>query len=505
MGTTFERDDSDAVVDDWLSSEVGRSARFEEFFKEYQPVLYRFAVSRNAIDPEGVVHLALLDGFGALERMRSRDVRSVRAYLFRAVSSHIAMEHRRRPDEQFGVGDAAADADGFEDRVVSGLEFDRALDLLPKEQRAVIRMRFADDLSTEEIGRILGKTANAVRQLQLRGVRRLRRLGFTAVLLLILLGAAALLWRWAAPQHSLIQPAEQQEPVADEEPTADREFGDGDEPRAGDERSSGPVAPDAATEVVSAEGPALLDLRPDVETSPEQADGPPLATTSTVPSEPPVAAQAVVYEGFDLSITGADIADNPSVSSYGFALQTTWGITRGDGTAVHDPVGLQYVDADGQSLVTSPGAARFSAIEPGTHLARPLLSSPGDTYWVAYLLRQDSEGYGDAYWSPDGHLDRSAVGIQQFGQLRYVNGPVTDTAFAVGETYLLVVRVEGKTSSLWVNPTLGELGPPDAIYAHEQMAIPDRLILVTNELGEGAYTFDEVRLGASFEAVAPRR
>jgi hypothetical protein len=97
MGTTFERDGRGAAVDPEVQSE-----EFEAYYREHQPSLLRYAMSRNAVDPEGVVHLALLDGFGALDRMRSREPRSIRAYLFRAVTSHIAMEHRRLGSEQFG-------------------------------------------------------------------------------------------------------------------------------------------------------------------------------------------------------------------------------------------------------------------------------------------------------------------------------------------------------------------------------------------------------------------
>jgi RNA polymerase sigma-70 factor (ECF subfamily) len=531
MGTTFERDDSDERVIAGQLRRAADAARFEEFYRQYQPRLTRYAVSRNAVDPEGVAHLALLDGFGALDRMRSRDPRSVRAYLFRAVSSHTAMEHRRRNGEQLRSSEGAAEGDGFEDMVVGRMEFDRALDLLPRDQQVVMRLRFAEDLSAEEVGQVVGKTANAVRQLQLRGIRRLRRLGFTAAVLLILAGAVVLVWRWTSPQVSL-EPAEsrnlenQGEPVevVDVQPDSDTDTGNTevsspqsvdadsvgsaslfdlpqDEPPAGqDQTGDSQLSPDS-TEITGAE----LTSEPAVELPAEQPVEIPIEPPADLPIElpaaPPVRAQA--YEGFDLTIIGADVADNPSVSSHGFANSTTWSITQGAGTAVHDPIGLRYVDVDGRSLATSPGAVRFAATASGTHLARPLASPAEPSYWAAYLLRQDSTGYGDAFWSPDGVFDRGAVGIQQYGRLRYVNGATTDIAFEVGQTYLLVVRVEGEQSSLWINPTLNDPGTPDAVYSHEQSATPERLILVTNELNDGAYTFDEVRLGTSFEAVAP--
>jgi RNA polymerase sigma-70 factor (ECF subfamily) len=512
MGTTFERDGRGATVD----PEV-RSEEFEAYYREHQPSLLRYAMSRNAVDPEGVVHLALLDGFGALDRMRSREPRSIRAYLFRAVTSHIAMEHRRLGSEQFGSHESV-EVDGFEDRVLSRLEFDRALDLLPRDQRAVIKLRFFDDLSAEEAGRILGKTAAAVRQLQLRGIRRLRRLGFTAVVLLVLLGAVALVWRWTAPQRSLVQPAEQPETTVEEESAPDL-LGDQESVSTDEQALSldtdGGVTTNPLVDVrpENAEASSVSDsdvdlnsgLVSDVDLSDvagvlvDPVSSPPTVAASTRSSSAP----AQVYEGFDLSITGADVTDNPSVASFGFADVTTWAITRGDATATHDPVGLSYVDSNGQTLLTNPGAVTVKATEEGTHLSRPLAESPGDSYWVAFLLRPNTDGYGDAFWSPDGYLDRGGVGIQQFHQLRYVNGGATNTAFVAGETYLLVVRFEGKQSSLWVNPNLSDPGTPDATYSDERISVPDRLYLITNEFNDGAYTFDEIRLGASFEAVTP--
>ena len=45
---------------------------------------------------------------------------------------------------------------------------------LPEDQRRVIEMRFAEDKSVREIAAALGKTEGAIKQLQFRGVQRLR-------------------------------------------------------------------------------------------------------------------------------------------------------------------------------------------------------------------------------------------------------------------------------------------------------------------------------------------
>jgi RNA polymerase sigma-70 factor (ECF subfamily) len=52
---------------------------------------------------------------------------------------------------------------------------DRALEGLPPEYREVLRMRYEEDLSFEEIGQRMERSANAARKLWLRAVQRLQQ------------------------------------------------------------------------------------------------------------------------------------------------------------------------------------------------------------------------------------------------------------------------------------------------------------------------------------------
>jgi RNA polymerase sigma-70 factor (ECF subfamily) len=51
----------------------------------------------------------------------------------------------------------------------------RAVERLPEDYRAVLGWRYQDDLSFEEIGQRLGRTANAARKLWLRAVQQLQQ------------------------------------------------------------------------------------------------------------------------------------------------------------------------------------------------------------------------------------------------------------------------------------------------------------------------------------------
>ena len=51
----------------------------------------------------------------------------------------------------------------------------QALDKLPPDYRQVVLLRYREERSFEEIGRLMGRTANAARKLWLRAVERLKR------------------------------------------------------------------------------------------------------------------------------------------------------------------------------------------------------------------------------------------------------------------------------------------------------------------------------------------
>jgi RNA polymerase sigma-70 factor (ECF subfamily) len=65
---------------------------------------------------------------------------------------------------------AQLDADALEQAQLFGL-----VAQLPAEQRRVIELRFAEERSTREIAAELGRTEGAIKQLQLRALRSLRK------------------------------------------------------------------------------------------------------------------------------------------------------------------------------------------------------------------------------------------------------------------------------------------------------------------------------------------
>jgi len=136
-------------------------------------------LTRNRATAEDVTQQAFLR---AWERRQSYDGRwRVSTWLYRIVTNLCVDEHRRRrahpaaldPGTPPGVGRARQPHEALEEREVRD-RLNGALARLPAAQRAVLVLRYLDDLSYGEIGRICGLPVNTVKSHLLRGKAALR-------------------------------------------------------------------------------------------------------------------------------------------------------------------------------------------------------------------------------------------------------------------------------------------------------------------------------------------
>lgn len=144
---------------------------------QYYPELYRFALYRTgdpatAEDIAAEVFVRLLE---ALHAGRAPQT-TLRGWLF-GVAAHLVADHfRRRPVDPLpdnlpdGTSLAAEAEDRLRRRAVHS-----ALGRLSPEQQNVLALRFGQGASLEETASALGKSVNAVKQLQWRAVEALRR------------------------------------------------------------------------------------------------------------------------------------------------------------------------------------------------------------------------------------------------------------------------------------------------------------------------------------------
>jgi RNA polymerase sigma factor (sigma-70 family) len=144
---------------------------FQEFLDEHREHVYRFLVaSVGAQEADDCFQETLLSALRAYPRLQRNS--NLRAWVLtiahrKALDSHRARSRRPLPVPE--VSDSVAASNGGPDDEV----WESVRDL-PSKQRAAIVLRFANDLSHGEIGRVLGCSEEAARRNVHEGVKRLR-------------------------------------------------------------------------------------------------------------------------------------------------------------------------------------------------------------------------------------------------------------------------------------------------------------------------------------------
>ncbi len=163
---------------------------FTELFERVAGRLTGFLAARGATDPEGLANEVLLRAFRAIGGFEGNEIQ-FRAWIFTIGRNLLVDERRKRerrpelrsiaPEEMPEPAGAGTDADltaGMGDEWVRGV-----LDELPSSQREVLLLRIVAELPIKETAEIVGKTEGAVKLLQHRALRRLRkRLGTRGVI-----------------------------------------------------------------------------------------------------------------------------------------------------------------------------------------------------------------------------------------------------------------------------------------------------------------------------------
>ncbi|MHB8511033.1 MAG: RNA polymerase sigma factor [Actinomycetota bacterium] len=159
----------------------GEQSALGELFDRFYDGVYRYAYVRlgSVSDAEEAAQETFTQMVRSISRLRRRGP-SFEAWLFRIARNVCADEQRRRyrrkEDSSRDLPHVAIPS--AEDHVVLQDENERLhkmLGSLPEEQRRVLELRFAGGLSAEDVGRVLGKSAGAVRIQQMRALQNLRQ------------------------------------------------------------------------------------------------------------------------------------------------------------------------------------------------------------------------------------------------------------------------------------------------------------------------------------------
>ncbi|HZU14774.1 MAG TPA: sigma-70 family RNA polymerase sigma factor [Chloroflexota bacterium] len=175
----FIPDDTD--TDDAAIAEAAKTDAhaFGDLYERYYPRVYRYVYHRlgNVTEAEDVTAVVFMKALEGLPGYRPRRT-GFAPWLFRiarnAVVDHYRRVRRAEPldgNEHYTVGDDPV-ADFLRGERTD--ELNRLVSLLSGDQRDVVLLRFAADLSYGEIAATVGKNEPAVRMLLHRALRKLR-------------------------------------------------------------------------------------------------------------------------------------------------------------------------------------------------------------------------------------------------------------------------------------------------------------------------------------------
>jgi RNA polymerase sigma-70 factor (ECF subfamily) len=165
----------------WFSAErVSAEPDLALLVRDYSGLLYRVALSvlRHPAEAEDVVQDVFVR---VLQQKRHlADIVEIRPWLVR-IAWNLALDRTRRArpqqmDEVFAAGLVSANLPADQALAESGRMHSvlDAMDRLPKRERQALLLSAMDELSTAEIGAVLGKSESSVRSLLFRARTHLR-------------------------------------------------------------------------------------------------------------------------------------------------------------------------------------------------------------------------------------------------------------------------------------------------------------------------------------------
>jgi len=172
-----------------LKRAVRRAAKGDEpsageLFDEFYPRVYRYALAKlgNQVDAEDVAAETFAKVLKGLDRFTWKGG-GFEAWIFRIAANLVVDQVRFRMRESVAemvddpdVSHPEWEPEGAFLLMEAGDELREALATLPPDQREVLVLRFAAGLDTKGCGEVMGRNANAVRQLQFRALTGLREL-----------------------------------------------------------------------------------------------------------------------------------------------------------------------------------------------------------------------------------------------------------------------------------------------------------------------------------------
>lgn len=184
------KDRASVLVNDVDRSAVEAARRdpraFEALYRKYVAQVYNFALyelrdQHAAEDLTAQVFLRALAGLAHFREQAEPPDSSFRIWLFQIARNTLSNERRRVRRHPIDPLDLAFEVPAADDVQATVAERDelaqawRAIDLLPADRRRALVLRFVHEMSTREIGLVLGRSEGATRVLIHRSLQSVAR------------------------------------------------------------------------------------------------------------------------------------------------------------------------------------------------------------------------------------------------------------------------------------------------------------------------------------------
>jgi RNA polymerase sigma-70 factor (ECF subfamily) len=159
---------------------------FEALYRKYVAQVYSFALyelrnTHAAEDVTAQVFLKALSGLPSFREQAQAPGSSFRVWLFQISRNVISNERRRARRHPESPIELALDLPSGDDVQAEALDREQAqrawqhIDKLPTERRQALLLRFVEEMSTREIGQVLGRSEGATRVLIHRALSTVAR------------------------------------------------------------------------------------------------------------------------------------------------------------------------------------------------------------------------------------------------------------------------------------------------------------------------------------------
>jgi RNA polymerase sigma-70 factor (ECF subfamily) len=153
---------------------------FGKLYLRHLDAIYRyifFRVNQSAEEAEDISEIVFFKAWQSLARFKEESG-NFRAWIYR-IAHNAVIDHYRKQNklEQLTEDIESNDEDALEriDKENKVATVTEALKFLTDEQKQMVTLKFMNDLSNKEIAKLLGKNEEAIRAIQSRALKTLRK------------------------------------------------------------------------------------------------------------------------------------------------------------------------------------------------------------------------------------------------------------------------------------------------------------------------------------------